>query len=126
MNDINVQVTLRPGEEVLPEDSLQPQPKHTPQKAADMKEASPPQSATDTTEEQLRYAIADACKQKPEFCGRFCNLCNDTTAHFRLRGVGPEYVKTAHWMCTACFLPGGYVYEIVKSLINRQGERPTP
>lgn len=107
MSGVNEQVTLRPGE------SDAPAPK----------EASAEAPPKDTVEEKLRYAIFDACKQKPEFSGRYCNLCADTTAHFRLRGNNPDYVKTANWMCTTCFMPGGYVHEIVKQLLNRQ-ERP--
>lgn len=75
-----------------------------------------------TLPEKLSLAINDAIGQKPEYSGRYCTLCGETTAHFRPRGKGPDYVKSMQWCCAPCFMPGGAVYEIVKSLMTRQGD----
>lgn len=75
-----------------------------------------------TLPEKQALAVHDVFGQKPEYSGRYCSLCNDTTAHFRPRGKAPNYEKSVHWNCSVCFMPGGKLYELVKSLMVRQGE----
>jgi hypothetical protein len=124
MSNMDVKVTLRPGEETVPEDSFSGASVATVAEATS-EDTAIKEKSTYTVPELLGLAVFDALKQKPEYSGRFCTVCNATTAHFRPRGHAPAYEKTISWFCSACFLPGGFVYETVKSLIKRQGERPT-
>lgn len=58
----------------------------------------------------------------PEFSGRYCEICEDTTPHARLRGKYRKEVKILPWLCSPCLLPGGALNKIVSGLNNRQGE----
>jgi hypothetical protein len=130
-------VTLSPEEEVLPQDVSQAGVGNkalremmgiidSPTATEETSEAAVIEDKSlYTVQELLSLAVFASSKQKPEYSGRFCSVCNATTAHFRPRGNTPDYAKTISWFCSTCFLPGGFVYETVKSLINRQGERPT-
>jgi len=119
MTDVTEQVTVRPGEEDPPPPTLNEERGLTSEPTLSAMQSN---VSEDTIDEKLRYAIADAFGEKPEFSGRFCAICNDTTAHFRPRGKAPDYVKTVSWMCTPCFMPGGKLYQTVRRLMVRQGE----